>query len=47
MVVVSRILPCAIVEFPCKYLGSPLSVTNLLKSILQPLVDFVQDWMST
>jgi hypothetical protein len=35
--------PCAMVEFPIKYLGLPLSVSKLPKLAWQPLVDCVAD----
>lgn len=36
-------MPCAIADFPCTYLGLPLSITKLTKAALQPLVDRVAD----
>ena len=36
-------MPCAIEDFPCTYLGLPLSVKKLPKAVLQTLVDKVAD----
>lgn len=38
---IMNILQCQISDFPCTYLGVPLSVHKLPKSSLQPLVDKV------
>jgi hypothetical protein len=32
-------LPCQIVDFPCKYLGVPLSLQRLTKAQIQPIID--------
>jgi hypothetical protein len=40
-------LPCQMVDFPIKYLGSPLSVTKLLKVAFQSLVDQAADKFPT
>jgi hypothetical protein len=44
---VQQLLPCQMVQFPCKYLGIPLSVYQLKKVDLQPLVDSVADPLPT
>lgn len=38
---------CAVAEFPCKYLGIPLSVWRLTKTDLQPYIDKVADMLPT
>lgn len=40
---VQQHLPCAISEFPCTYLGLPLSIRKLSKAAIQPLIDRVAD----
>jgi hypothetical protein len=35
------ILSCSIAEFPCTYLGVPLSIKRIPKAAFQPLVDKV------
>ena len=35
--------PCEIQEFPCKYLGLPLSLKKLTRAQLQPLIEKVAD----
>ena len=41
--VVQAHLPCEIQNFPCKYLGLPLSIKKLTRSQLQPIIDRVED----
>jgi hypothetical protein len=36
---VKELLPCDFVGFPCKYLGLPLSLTRLIKSQIQNIID--------
>jgi hypothetical protein len=36
-------LPCQLVEFPCKYLGVPLSLQKLTKAQIQPIIDKIAD----
>jgi hypothetical protein len=36
--VVQHKLPCALAEFPCKYLGLPLSLKKLKREHLQPIL---------
>jgi hypothetical protein len=43
MVAVQEVLPCNVVEFPCKYLDLPLSVRKISKRDLIPLMDKVAD----
>jgi hypothetical protein len=38
---VCSILSCSIAEFPCTYLGVPLSIKRIPKAAFQPLVDKV------
>ena len=40
---VQNILPCTLSDFPCKYLGLPLSLKSLTKEQLQPIVDCIAD----
>jgi hypothetical protein len=39
--------PCAVVEFPIRYLGIPLSITKLPKTAWQYLIDSVADKLSS
>ena len=43
--VVSRVMPCEVIDFPCKYLGLPLSIRKLTKADLQPIVDKIADML--
>ena len=43
--VVSRAMPCEVIDFPCKYLGLPLSIRKLTKADLQPIVDKIADML--
>ena len=43
--VVSRVMPCEVIDFPCKYLGLPLSIRKLTKTDLQPIVDQIADML--
>jgi hypothetical protein len=43
LTVIQNLLPCALAEFPCKYLGLPLSLKKLNKSQVQPIVDRIAD----
>jgi len=36
-------LPCQISEFPCKYLGVPLSPLKLTKAQIQPIIEKIGD----
>ena len=45
LAVVSRVLPCEVIDFPCKYLGLPLSIRKLTKADLQPIVDKIADML--
>jgi hypothetical protein len=38
-------LSCLIADFPCTYLGVPLSIKRLPKAMMQPLVDKVSRWL--
>jgi hypothetical protein len=40
---VQEALPCNISQFPCKYLGLPLSTKKLPKSELYPLIEKIAD----
>jgi hypothetical protein len=41
--VVHEQLPCELVEFPCKYLGLPLSQKKLLREQVQLIIDSIAD----
>jgi hypothetical protein len=43
---IQSLLPCGIQEFPCKYLGLPLSIKKLTKDQFQPIIDKIADQMS-
>ena len=36
-------LPCQLQDFPCKYLGVPLSIHKLTKAQIQPVIDKIAD----
>jgi len=38
-----NLLPCALTDFPCKYLGLPLSLKKLTKEQIQPIIDRIAD----
>lgn len=40
-------MECAVADFPCKYLGIPLSIRRLTKADLQPYIDRVADMVPT
>jgi hypothetical protein len=40
---VQNLLPCALANFPCKYLGLPLSLKILTKEQVQPYIDRIAD----
>jgi len=40
---VQNLLPCALTDFPCKYLGLPLSLKKLTKDQIQPIIDRIAD----
>jgi hypothetical protein len=41
--VVQQLLPCDLLDFPCRYLGLPLSLKKLTKDQLQPVIDRIAD----
>jgi hypothetical protein len=43
--VVQDTLPCSVVNFPCKYLGLPLSVRKLSKSEFLLLIEKIADYL--
>ena len=43
LAVVQNLLPCALADFPCKYLGLPLSLKKLTKKQVQPIIDRIAD----
>jgi len=45
LAVVSGVLPCEVIDFPCKYLGLLLSIRKLTKTDLQPIVDKIADML--
>jgi hypothetical protein len=42
---VQNTLPCSNVNFPCRYLGLPLSVRKLSKNDFQSLIDKIVDYL--
>lgn len=38
-----QLLPCELSEFPCRYLGLPLSLKKLSRSQIQPIIDWIAD----
>ena len=38
-------LPCQLLDFPCKYLGVPLSLRKFNKQQLQPIIDRIADML--
>jgi hypothetical protein len=45
MVLQERLL-CEILDFPCKYLGIPLSMHKLTRAQVQPTIDRIADLLS-
>jgi len=41
--IIQEQLPCQILDFPCKYLGVPLSLRKLSKAQIQPIIDKIAD----
>jgi hypothetical protein len=41
--VVRQLLPCDLRDFPCRYLGLPLSLKKLTREQLQPIIDRIAD----
>jgi hypothetical protein len=42
-----EVFPCSVVDFPVRYLGIPLAVSRLPKSVWQPMIDKVADKLPT
>jgi hypothetical protein len=42
-VIMQLLLPCNMLDFPCCYLGPPLSLKKLTKEQLQPIIDRMAD----
>jgi hypothetical protein len=40
---VQQLFPCSMVQFPCKYLGLPLSVQKLPKAVFYSLIEAIAD----
>jgi hypothetical protein len=40
---VQTLLPCVVLDLPCKYLGLPLSLKRLTKAQVQPYIDRIAD----
>jgi hypothetical protein len=44
-------LPCSVANFPCKYLGLPLSVRKLSKNelllLIEKIADYLPGWKAT
>ena len=43
MAIIQNLLPCEVQDFPCKYLGLPLTIKKLTKEQLQPIIDRIAD----
>lgn len=43
MTLILSLLPCEILDFPCKYLGLPLSLRKLTKEQFQSVIDRIAD----
>jgi hypothetical protein len=43
LTVLQNLLPCALAEFPCRYLGLPLSLRKLTNAQVQPIIDRIAD----
>ena len=43
LAVLQELLPCEISNFPCKYLGLPLTLKKLTKEQVQPLIDRISN----
>jgi hypothetical protein len=41
--IVQQCLPCELSEFPCRYLGPPLSLKKFTRDQLQPIIDRIAD----
>jgi hypothetical protein len=40
---IQNLLPCPLSDFPCRYLGVPLSLRKLTKEQVQPIIDRIAD----
>ena len=43
MAIIQNLLPCEVQDFPCNYLGLPLTIKKLTKEQLQPIIDRIAD----
>ena len=43
LTLIQNLLPCEVLDFPCKYLGLPLSNRKLTKEQVQPIIDKVAE----
>jgi hypothetical protein len=43
LALIQNLLPCQVMNFPCKYLGLPLTIKKLTKEQVQPTIDRVAD----
>jgi hypothetical protein len=43
LAITQNLLPCSLSEFPCRYLGLPLSLKKLTKNQVQPIIDGIAD----
>ena len=39
LALIQNLLPCEMLDFPCKYLGLPLTIKKLTKEQVQPIID--------
>jgi len=43
LALIQNLLPCEMLDFPCKYLGLPLTIKKLTKEQVQPIIDRIVD----
>jgi len=43
LALIQNLLPCEMLDFPCKYLGLPLTIKKLTKEQVQPIIDRIAD----
>jgi hypothetical protein len=43
--IIQQFLPCSLVQFPCKYLGLPLGIKKLPRTVFYQLIVGIADWL--
>jgi len=43
LALIQNMLPCEMLDFPCKYLGLPLTIKKLTKEQVQPIINRIAD----